>query len=187
MQYSEITDRIAAARGKDIPAGTLKEIFKLFDAIEDRYRVKDCEQIASMIEAYENVPQNIFGLIKRIRDDLKYRRDQALEHNENWKADPANASGKEFSAFFAVLGEIFLWHELKLAEKNPDGLYAALDIQEWKSAGCPKTWSPILDHFLQGYAKIYTVAPPALEEYLINYKKILVEKRLKKQLSLVKD
>jgi hypothetical protein len=184
MQYSDYTDRIAAVRGKDIPVTTIKEIFKLFDAIEDKYRIRDMEQITTMIETYENVPSNIYGLIKRIRDDIKYRRDQALEHNENWKADPTCANSKEFAAFFAVLGEIMLWHELKLVQSNPDGIMSALNIQEWKSAGCPKTWSPLLDHFLQGYLKIYTASPPALENYLNNYNKLLVEKRLSKQTKL---
>jgi hypothetical protein len=77
-----------------------------------------------------------------------------------------------------------LWHELKLVQSNPDGIMSALNIQEWKSAGCPKTWSPLLDHFLQGYLKIYTASPPALENYLNNYNKLLVEKRLSKQTKL---
>lgn len=184
MQYSDYTDRIAAARGKDIPVTTIKEIFKLFDAIEDKYRIRDMEQITTMIETYENVPSNIYGLIKRIRDDIKYRREKDFEKNGNWKADPTCATVEEVAAFFAVLNEIRLWHELNLAKRNPDGLKCSLNIQEWKSAGCPKTWSPLLDHFLQGYLKIYTASPPALENYLNNYNKLLVEKRLSKQTKL---
>lgn len=178
MQYDEAIERLGAARGKDIPQVTIKGIYRLFDEME----AKDIEHIVKLVEKYENIPANMYGLIDRLWSERKYWKDQKLNNVDDWKADPDNASGKEFSAFFAVLGEIFLWHTEKLVAINPDGITFPMAINEWKVHGCPKTWSPIVDHFLEGYLKVYTASSQSdiLLNYMINYKNNLVNKRIKR-------
>lgn len=178
MQYEVAIERLGAARGKDIPQVTIKGIYRLFDEMQ----ADDIDHIVRLVEKYENIPSNLYGLVDRLWSERKYWKDQKLNHAEDWKADPDNASGKEFSAFFAVLGEIFLWHTDKLVESNKEGTTVPMDIAEWKRAGCPKTWSPMVDHFLEGYLKMYTTSSESdiLLNYMINYKNTLVSARIKR-------
>lgn len=178
MNYDHFLDRIAAARGKDIPQVTIKGIYRLFDQMQDR----DIEHITRLIEKYENVPSNLYGLVDRLWSERKYWLDQQTMNADDWKADPDNASGAEFSAFMAVMTEILAWHEEKLVERNPEGVTVAMSIVDWKKAGCPKTWSPILDNFLIGYLNTYTASTGSkvLFDFMIKYTKTLHNARLKR-------
>lgn len=178
MQYTEAIERLGATRGKEIPQVTIKGIYRLFDEME----AKDIEYIVRLVEKYENVPSNLYGLVDRLWSERKYWKEQKLNNTDDWKADPDNASGAEFSAFMAVMTEILTWHEEKLVERNPDGVIVSMSIVDWKKSGCPKTWSPILDHFLTGYLKMYTATSDSnlLLNFMINHTKILREQRLKR-------
>lgn len=178
MQYDEAIEHLCAAKGKDIPQVTIKGIYRLFDEMD----AKDIDYIVRLVEKYENIPSNMYGLIDRLWSERKYWKEQKLNNTDDWKADPDNASGKEFSAFFAVLNEIFLWHTEKLVQSNPEGVTVPMDISEWKRSGCPKTWSPIVDNFLTGYLKMYTTTSESnlLLYFMNNYKDTLVKERLKR-------
>lgn len=178
MQYTEAIERLGATRGKEIPQVTIKGIYRLFDEME----AKDIEYIVRLVEKYENVPSNLYGLVDRLWSERKYWKEQKLNATDDWKADPDNASGAEFSAFMAVMTEILVWHEEKLVERNPEGVTVAMSIVDWKKAGCPKTWSPILDDFLIGYLNTYTASTGSkvLFDFMIKYTKTLHNARLKR-------
>ena len=178
MNYEHFLDRIAAARGKEIPKVTIAGIYRLFDQMQE----KDIEHITRLIEKYENVPSNLYGLVDRLWSERKYWLDQQTMNTDNWKADPDNASGAEFSAFMAVMTEILTWHDEKLIQRNPEGLTVAMDIHEWKRAGCPKTWSELLDKFLTGYLKMITASSNSglLLEYMIKFKNNIHDERIKR-------
>lgn len=178
MQYTEAIERLGATRGKEIPQVTIKGIYRLFDEME----ANDVEYIVRLVEKYENVPSNLYGLVDRLWSERKYWKEQNLNNTDDWKADPDNASGKEFSAFMAVMTEILIWHEEKLVERNAEGVTVAMSIVDWKKLGCPKTWSPLLDMFLTAYLKMYTASSDCggLLDYMIKFKNNIYDERMKR-------
>jgi hypothetical protein len=51
---------------------------------------------------------------------------------------------------------------------------------EWAQAGCPATWSSLLDHFLSGLVKVNNFDPGKREAFLNQYLDILKSERIKR-------
>jgi len=173
-QYTDYTDRIGAARGKEIPALTCKQIYKLFDEINNP---KEIERIIKLIEEYENVPSNIYGLVKRIWNERRYSNEKSANLSDEWRNAPDCTSPEEWRAFWPVIAEIYTWHMLGLQKYNHDGVTIGLDVMEWHRLGRPKSWSPMIDHFLDLYYKVHSLPEPHVEDTCKKYLSQLITER----------
>jgi hypothetical protein len=82
----------------------------------------------------------------------------------------------------AITNEVLIWHKTGMVKTNRDGC-RPMDIDEYIQAGQPDTWSPILTHFMRGYAPVYRQNmdnPKAREDFLGNYLNTLVSNRSKR-------
>lgn len=175
-RWMALIERLAAARGRDIPPATIKGIYRLFDEMG----AKQAESITSLIEEFENVPSNLVGCVKKIWSERKYRLEQEQLYRDKWKAEEGCTTSEEWKWYFAIITEIFDWHYKKLVKRNSEGLTAPIDILEWKRLGCPKTWCPIHDHFFEGFLKAHNLPGKKCEEFLKKYYEILISERNKR-------
>ena len=139
----------------------------------------NAESIVSTIEEYDNVPSNLYGVIKKIWREKKARQDNEYLWKNKWvNTDEGTTTPGEWSVYFSILTEVSLWHSMNLVKKNSDGITVPCDILEWKRLGCPKTWSPILDHFFEGFLKVHSQPGMACESFMKTYLMLLQKKRL---------
>jgi hypothetical protein len=177
MRWMHLIERLSGARGKDIPAPTIKRLYQLFDEMG----AKDAEYVTSVLEDYQNLPSNVAGEVKNIWKSIKGRRDNEQLWRETWQAaNEECTTGEEYHWFFMIVTEVLGWHSKKMVQKNETGLSVPVGILEWKKMGCPKTWCPILDHFLEGFLRAHSLPGKGCEEFLRKYYQMLLEQRNKR-------
>lgn len=175
-RWMPLIERLAGARGKDIPPVTIKGLNKIFDEMG----AKQAELTVSMIEKYENLPSNLLGHIKNIWDELKRRKEHDHLNLNKWKAEEGCTNSDEWDWYFKIIVEIFDWHTKRLVKYNHEGLTGPITITEWKKLGCPKSWCPIHDHFFEGYLRAHDLPGSGCLDYLKQYYTLLVENRKKR-------
>lgn len=165
---------IAACLGKDLNTRTAESIQSLLvDMGWD-----NAKSVVKDLTHREHIPSNLYGTILGIWESRKVQQQQAHLWKQKWTADQDCATPGEWTAFWKVMGEILRWHQMGLVSSNPDGITTPLTADEYHKAKCPKSWSPIVDHFLTGYYP--AMLADVLEDYLTKYHAHLVEARLKK-------
>jgi hypothetical protein len=175
MVFEDLINRLAAARAKDLTIVTVEGLNKLFEEMGE----KNAESIVSTLEEFDNVPSNLYGVIKKMWREKKARQDNEHLWKDKWvNKDEGTTTPGEWSAYFAILTEVSLWHSMDLIKKNPNGITIPCDILEWKRLGCPKTWSPILDHFFEGFLKTHSQSGMACESFMKTYLMLLQKKRM---------
>ena len=131
-------------------------------------------QIVREFERLERFPANVYGVISnRIEDQFRTDR-QGHYKTAQWNAVDADcATPEEWKLFFEITSEILLWHRIGLAKRNPNGITIPMSSDEWVQAGCPPTWSNLLDHFLTGLITSHNREPEKREAFLSQYLEIL--------------
>ena len=128
-----------------------------------------------------NLPSNIIGEIKKIGGEIDGEAREATE----WKTRHLEGIGnnRECEQISIFNNELILWHKTGLMNKNEIGSKVPMGIDEWIKANRPQTWSPILDHWLNGFEAAYKLdlqSEGALLDYLIRYNTALIQKRKSK-------
>jgi len=161
--FDDLILRLAVCRGKDIPTTTSDALKKMFSEMGQNH----AERIVSVIEEFDNIPSNIIGVVKKLwRERKSHIASQTLK-NENWSTNSDEyVQPEEWRLFFAIHEEIMVWHRLRYVEYNNDGLRVPCDVLEWKRMGCPKTWSPLLDSFLEGFLRMHSASGKNCENFL---------------------
>jgi hypothetical protein len=175
MAFESLITRLTSARGKALAMPTVEGLIKLFEEMGE----KNAETIVATIEEFPNVPSNLFGFVKKMWREQKARIESENLWRDKWvsKNEDTTTPG-EWNAYFEILTEVTLWHHMGLVKQNPDGITVSCNILEWKRLGCPKTWSPILDHFFEGFLKIHSQPGMACESFMRTYLMLLQNKRL---------
>jgi hypothetical protein len=167
-------DKINLMHGRDYSQSVNEGLEKILEG----FGHEKTKAIVQRLKSYDNLPSNIVGLCERIFAEINGD-DRERESWEVRKRDNLGTN-EECIALMAFNGELFLWHELGLAERNTEFTHAILDIEQWAQAGRPKTWSKILDHWLIGFEKAYILDKAqagALLDYLMRYNDMLVKTR----------
>lgn len=165
-----ILRRLESAVGKPMSDVQNRRLCELLMPLD----VHKASGIASDIERMENVPKNIVAVVLNAIDRIK-ENDSAKVFNANtWKAQELCTSTAEFETFFAILRLIMNIHDDDLIERNPVPA-PCTDLDMWIDMGRPKTWSPIVDHFLSGYEKVYKNDTACLE-FMKRYHASLIDR-----------
>lgn len=166
--------RIVIARGRELPelhANKLAEIFSVIGMVKTKI-------VADRIEGLSSIPQNIIGEVNKIIADIRAEE----QEREAWKAARRDNLGTdpEHEQIGIFNTELMTWHRSGLVQKNPEGITVPMSVEEYIKAGRPKTWSPIIDHWMQGYEVAYKLdlqTEGALLDYLMRYNRTLQDRR----------
>lgn len=160
-------------RGKDFVDMQAKGIAKKFDEIGKN----DTWVIIRRLQAWPKIPDNISGAIDKEYGALKAERREAGQ----WRMKKEGlGTSLECSEIGRFNDELTLWHRMGLADTNKNGSTVPMAIEEWIRAGRPATWSPVLDHWLQGFEVAYKQdlqVEGSLLAFLARYNNMLVEQR----------
>jgi hypothetical protein len=159
---------------------TEDQFARLYEGLQKIDWTKAC-QIVREFERLERFPPNVYGVISnRIEDQFRADR-QGHYKTAQWNASDADcATPEEWKLFFEITSEILLWHRIGLAKRNPNGITIPMSSDEWVQAGCPPTWSNLLDHFLTGLIMSHNREPEKREAFLSQYLEILKSERDKR-------
>lgn len=175
MEWTEtLISDIISMRGRELPAITADAIIAFFLKIGE----KDSRRIVSRISGFENIPSNILGIIKKEHGNIMAEEREKTSWKE--RHDEGMGTNSECSALMLFNQELFLWHQLELVERNTEGFSGSVDIDTYIKMERPKTWSPILDHWLYGFETAYFLdmrEPGALLNYLLQYNATLKKQR----------
>ena len=176
-KYDDLLSQIAAAKGRDLPALVCSKLNELFDTMG----YNTARSIVRQLTLMDSIPNNIIGYIERYWIDIKNEQDKRLEQKEGWEAKENCIDTDEAHWLAEVLNEVNVWHEIGLSKKNQFGCTTPMSIEEYIKNGMPQSWSPIIDHFLQGAAKPYKIEiggdKGALAKYFKQYYETLFESR----------
>jgi hypothetical protein len=176
MSFDKLLSDLAAAKGRDLPQVISVAIEDMFS--EMGYSL--AKRIVDDITTTDHCPSNIVGAIRRRWIDEKARRAEELSRKQKWEAESKEAcSTEEWQTFWEICHMILTLHQQKRVAYNHDGVTTGLSIDEWVDVGRPLSWSPALDHFLQGYERAYKLdmqKPGAVVDYLKKYKDLLHQK-----------
>jgi hypothetical protein len=168
--------KIELMRGRALPDIVAPELVKMFDGA-GRYKTA---AVLNRLRSYESIPQNIIGCCEKILWELNNQ-----QETEGYKYKDRNDFGdkKTLESLAIFLVELEFWHKNGLAEYNHKGLTTGIDINQWIEAGRPKTWSPILDHWLNGFVKAHEeekINPGAILAFEMEYNTMLIAERIKR-------
>jgi hypothetical protein len=170
---TELCAKIALMRERELPELVDRGIRDLFAKIGER----KSREIIRRLQEQPKIPQNISGMIEKEIATI-----EAEAEKNSWKKTVEGAgSSEEFRAMMEFLSELTEWHRQGLVATDPLGSTTPMSIDEWAAFGRPKTWSPIVDHWLAGFEKAYKTdvsMPGYLLHYLLRYNQILRTKRL---------
>lgn len=171
--YRALLRKICAAAGKnDLPRITSEEI-------ESLLRSTDWNTALSAVRVLcgrDHMPTNLLGGLENVIREIEQNSDKAKLERETWRAQEGCCTPEEWQYLFRITAMIMRMHISGETPTNPDGITIAMTIDEYKQAGMPATWSPILDHFLKGYYQAYMLDKTkngALVDYLKKYCEIL--------------
>jgi hypothetical protein len=169
--------QIVVLRGRELPTIQDEGLRSIFDSSGKSVALQAVKRLSDM----PTLPSNIIGAIKReisgIEGEIRERQEWRL------KSRDAATSTKECQELMAFLQELSIWHQIGLVERNDNGISIPMSIDEYIYAGRPKTWSPIIDHWLQGFEAAYRLEqekPGALIDFYKGYTKNLIEERRKR-------
>lgn len=174
---NELTKELQVISGKKFSSDQYDRIVEGFGKIDWS---KAC-QIVRDFERLERFPSNVYGIISNHIED-QFRTDRQEQYKtEYFKAvDSDCASSIEWRLFFAITAEIMLWHRVGLAERNPNGISIPMTSDEWARAGCPATWSKLIDHFFSGLVRVNNFEPERRESFLKQYLEMMQSEREKR-------
>lgn len=179
--WDKLFSELAAARGRDLPLPLTRQLATIFDEAGERNAKTIVNQLVSM----DSLPTNLYGAVRSRWIEMKRNSEYETLRKDKWQSESSeNTNAAEWTLYWQIIEEIMLWHQCGLAETNKNAAPISYDIDEWLNAGKPKTWSPILDHFLDGYALGYKAdlkTPGSLTKYLEQYLQLIKETRVKRQ------
>jgi hypothetical protein len=178
--YLPLIEDLEAANGRAMNNTTAKKIVDALSTVD----WKEANAIVRSISRAPNPPRNVYGAVLDAVEEVGREKAQALEHRQTWAVkDSDRLTPAEWQWNQLILEEIMVWHDLKLAARNVDHC-EPMDIDEWIQAGRTKTWSTILDHYLQGSEPAYKRSVGgdvnALAAFAEAYYKMLVNERMKR-------
>ena len=178
--YIPLIEDLEAAQGRDMNEQTANKIVAALSKVE----WKQANAIVKSLIRATNPPRNMYGAILDAVEEIYREQEKVIESRETWtSAAKDRLTSAEWEWNFKVLIEIMEWHKCGLVVKNEEHC-EPMDLDQWISADRPKTWSPVLDHYLQGSEAAYkrTIAgdTTALAQFAESYYKILVEQREKR-------
>lgn len=162
--FDGLLREISYCKATGIASGTANAIKELLKEMGWDNAFKAVKQLTSR----DSLPSNIYGALQGIYREIKTAAESEHLWKNSWKSDPDCTTPQEWAAFWGFMTELMLWHRLKLVQSNPNGVTTPADIITYKRAGMPKTWSPILDHFLEGFYSAWK--GDFLEKYMIEYR-----------------
>jgi hypothetical protein len=172
---TELLTEIAIMREKELPQIVDAGIRRIFERIGE----KKARIVLRRLRDQPKLPTNIIGALER--EIAAFEGDE--RERSWWKSKGENlcADNPVLSEVMKFLTELTLWHRQGLIDRTPDGCVVPMSIDDWRTCGRPKTWSPILDHWMHGYEAAYKTDlsnPGYLLHYLIMYNQALTAKRI---------
>lgn len=171
--FTALLNRLESAQGKALTDVQKRRICELLVPLS----ATRASLIVSDIERMENVPKNIVAVVLNAVDRLKENDSSKAFNTTTWQAKELCTSTAEFETFFSILRLIMNIHEEKLIERNLDPA-PCTTLDMWIEMGRPKSWSPIVDHFLSGFEKVYK-SDTACLEFMKRYQQSLTERFFK--------
>jgi hypothetical protein len=177
ITYESLLEKVLLNSGKKLPDNIVAGIDRLLKASG----LELSRRAVMELGRRDVCPSNVYGFLETRIYEYKQQEKEEVLSRTRWKTGDENcASAVEWSFFFNITSEILLWHTLGIAEYNPQGIAVALSVTDFIKSGYPKTWSPILDHFMAGYCKVSNMEQHTREDFLGEYFAILVAQREKR-------
>lgn len=182
-EFTRLMEKIIMNAGRNIPEKIEEGIRKLL--IAESVPVQHCRKVVTALSQRENLPTNLYGLIDSLLMSYKRDDDKQLESRESWSISENDMCAPgEFSLYWEIHKEIMLWHKIGLVQTNHDSIcfsanYIPQNIDEWV-ANPIKTWSPLLDHYLEGLGKVTNLDWPHRKAFYEKYLSMLQAERVKR-------
>ena len=169
--------KIELMKGRDLPEIVVQALVDFFNGVGE---IKT-KAIIYRLKTYDKIPDNIIGCIDRLNNEIHntYQEQEYKPKNREDLGDPSSAG-----LMGEFMTEVFLWHELRLVERNTDNPCGVLDIEQWVAAGRPKSWSPIIDNWLEGFEAAYYMEKTkagSVKIYMESYIRKLKKERTERQ------
>lgn len=168
---------IECARGRELPKNVASSICAELSKVPEG----KARQIVKTYARMPNPPANVYGYISESVEAALYESSKRKENEQRWSAASSEMmSGDLFAECIRCIMEIMEWHKAGLCKKNPEGTTVPMTVEEYKAAGCPKSWSPLIDDMMTGSIPAYyqdMQRPGSLHAFFKKYADMLINAR----------